>query len=314
MTIAVVFAYHDVGVRCLEVLLGRGIRVPLVVTHEDDPSENIWIDSVAELARLHGIPVATPADPNTPEMIQRVATLQPEFIFSFYYRHMLNQSLLSIPPLGALNVHGSLLPKYRGRAPVNWAVINGESETGATLHYMVAKPDAGDIVDRQAVPIFPNDTALDVFRKVTIAAADTLSRNLPRLVDGTALRIAQNQKEASYFGGRKAEDGRIDWNQSATAIHNLVRGVAPPYPGALTSIAGRQARVLKTLRQPVAHGPFEQPFLFFENGHCYAQCGDAALLRILQIEMDGRLLQDEDIGGAVGGRPVPLPTTIRENA
>jgi methionyl-tRNA formyltransferase len=179
---------------------------------------------------------------------------------------------------------------------------------------MVAKPDAGDIVDRQAVPIFPNDTALDVFRKVTIAAADTLNRNLPRLVDGTALRIAQNQSEASYFGGRKAEDGRIDWNQSATAIHNLVRGVAPPYPGALTSIAGRPARVLKTLRQPVARGPFEQPFLFFENGHCYAQCGDASVLRIVQIDLDGEFLYGEDLADAVGDGPTPLPTAIRENA
>ena len=312
MTTAVVFAYHDVGVHCLQALIARGVKVLLVVTHEDDPSENIWFESVADLARLHAIPVAFPADPNVPEMIQRIDTLQPDFIFSFYYRHLLGKPLLDIPRQGALNMHGSLLPKYRGRAPVNWAVINGERETGATLHYMVAKADAGDIVDRQEVPIFPNDTALDVFRKVTIAAADTLSRNLPRLVDGTALRIAQKEGEASYFGRRKPEDGRIDWSQSAKTIHNLVRGVAPPYPGALTSIADRPARVLSTLQEHRAGGPFGRPFLFFGNGRSYAQCGDTKVLRIVQMDLDGQLLNGGRIADAIGGAPVPLPIAIRE--
>lgn len=313
MTIAVVFAYHDVGVRCLEALLGRGIRVPLVVTHEDDPSENIWFDSVAKLAAAHGIPVVTPKNPNTDELLQKITGLRPDFIFSFYYRQMLGRSLLDAARQGALNMHGSLLPKYRGRSPVNWAIINGERETGATLHYMAEKADAGDIVDSQVVPILPDDTALDVFRRVTGAAEAVLGRNLHRLIDGTALRVAQNHAETSYFGGRRPANGRIDWKQSATAIHNLVRGVAPPYPGAFTSIGGRPARVLRTLRDQATIGPFDQPSLFFGNGRCYAQCGDAALLRILQIEMDGRLLQDEDIGGATGGRPVPLLDSIREN-
>jgi methionyl-tRNA formyltransferase len=314
MTSAVVFAYHEVGVRCLQTLLSRGVTVPLVVTHEDDPSENIWFGSVAGLARLHAIPVTTPPDPNSAEMIQRIVALQPDFVFSFYYRHMLKQPLLDIPRLGALNMHGSLLPKYRGRAPVNWAVINGEFETGATLHYMVQRPDAGDIVDRQKVPIFPDDTAVDVFRKVTVAAEATLSRNLQRLIDGTALRIAQNDAQASYFGGRKPGDGRIDWNRPAAAIHNLVRGVAPPYPGAFSSIAGRPVRVLRTLREPAMHGPYEQPFLFFADGHCYAQCADATVLRLVQVELNGQLLKEHDIAGAFGGCPVPLTATIRENA
>src|SRR6185503_1573611 len=108
MTSAVVLAAHDVGVRCLQELLGRGIRVPLVVTHTDDPLEHIWFDSVAQLARAHGIPVATPKDPNAGELLQRITALRPDFIFSFYYRHMLGRSLLDAARLGALNVHGSL--------------------------------------------------------------------------------------------------------------------------------------------------------------------------------------------------------------
>jgi methionyl-tRNA formyltransferase len=313
MTSAVVFAYHDVGVRCLQALLSHGGKVHLVVTHEDDPSENIWFASVAALARRHAIATLAPANPNTSELFGYIAALKPDFLFSFYYRHMLKQPLLDIPRLGALNMHGSLLPKYRGRAPVNWAVINGERDTGATLHYMVEKPDAGDIVDQEAIPIFPDDTAVDVFRRVTIAAEATLGRNLQRLIDGTALRLAQNHSLATYFGGRRPEDGRIDWAKPAEAIHNLVRGVAPPYPGAFTCLAGRPARVLRTLRDPDTNGPHRQPFLFFVGDRCYAQCGDAALLRIAQLDVAGQLLQEPDIAKVIGDRCLALPIATREN-
>lgn len=159
MTRAVVFAYHNVGVRCLKVLLAHGVDVPLIFTHEDSPTEQIWFDSVAETAADYGISVITPDDPNTLEMLQYIRELKPDFLFSFYYRKMLSPDLLAIAPRGALNMHGSLLPKYRGRVPVNWAIIHGETETGATLHYMVAKPDAGDIVSQTAAPILPDDTA-----------------------------------------------------------------------------------------------------------------------------------------------------------
>ena len=307
---AVVFAYHDVGARCLETLLSHGVKVRLVVTHEDDPGENIWFASVAALARQHAIPVMTPAHPNTAELTQLIASLRPDFVFSFYYRQMIGQPLLDIPRLGALNMHGSLLPKYRGRAPVNWAVIRGELETGATLHYMVVKPYAVDIVDSQSVPICPNDTAVDVFHKVTDAAQAVLARSLPRLMDGTAPRLVQNQAQATYFGGRKPEDGRIDWSRSAAEIHNLVRGVAPPYPGAFTSIAGKPARVLRTLRES-GTGPYKKPCLFFSNGRAYAQCADAGLLRLMELEVNGQLLREPDMSQFIGESPLPLSTTTR---
>ena len=250
MTRAVVFAYHDVGCRCLQVLLAGRVEVPLVVTHEDAPGETIWFDSVAALARTHDIPVITPEDPNEPDVIERINRLAPDFLFSFYYRRMLKPALLQLPARGALNMHGSLLPKYRGRVPVNWAVIRGETETGATLHYMTAKPDQGDLVDQLAVPILPDDRAIDVFRKVTVAAELVLDRSLPQLAAGTAPRTPQDLARGSYFGGRCAEDGRIDWSRSAASIHNLVRGVAPPYPGAFCTLNGHRLRVLRTV--PIA--------------------------------------------------------------
>lgn len=282
---AIVFGYHDVGVRCLQVLLAQRIEIGLVVTHEDNPSESIWFESMAELAALHDIPVIKPEDPNIPEVTDRIAALQPDFIFSFYYRQMLKKSLLDIPKLGAYNMHGSLLPKYRGRVPVNWAIIRGETETGATLHRMTEKPDNGDIVDQTAVPILPNDTALDVFRKVTCAAEFTLMRALPKLVSGRANFTRQDLSKGGYFGGRRPEDGRINWLDSAQSIHNLVRAVAPPYPGAYSEIRGMKLTLFKTLlenRPP----KFDHPALYCENGRCYADCGEG-VLRLVSFQLDG---------------------------
>jgi methionyl-tRNA formyltransferase len=306
MTTAVVFAYHDVGVRCLKVLLAQGVTVPLVVTHRDNPAENIWFESVAEVAREHEIPAIAPDQSDLPATVTRVAGERPDFLFSFYFRHMIGSPLLAAAKRGALNMHGSLLPKYRGRVPVNWAVINGERETGATLHYMVEKPDAGDIVDRQAVPILPDDTAPEVFRKVTLAAEIVLHRSLPLLIAGTAPRIKQELAHGSYFGGRKPEDGRIDWNNTAEAVHNLVRGVAPPYPGAFTTISGKTVRILKSVRQPGRRGSYSAPTLFVEDGACFAQCADGGVLRLDDIELAGRQLEPREMATALGPTPLSL--------
>ena len=285
MSKAVVFAYHNVGVRCLSVLLAHGVDVALVVTHRDNPKETIWFDSVAELAELHGIPVITPDNPNTPEVIEQIRALQPDFFFSFYYREMLKRELLEIPKQGALNMHGSLLPKYRGRVPVNWAIIRGETETGATLHYMTEKPDNGDIVAQQAVPILPDDTALQVFQKVTVAAEMALNVCLPDLLAGRAKAVPQDLSQGGYFGGRKAEDGVIDWSQSAQQIHNLVRAVAPPYPGAMTRVLDKPMRILQTLDTGCEVSD-EVPAFYVKEGKAYAICGQG-VLRVVRFDLDG---------------------------
>ena len=288
MSKAIVFAYHNVGVRCLSVLLAHGVEVLRVVTHTDNPAETIWFDSVAELAARHDIPVITPEDPNDPALVAELASLQPDFLFSFYYRLMLKAPLLALPKFGAYNMHGSLLPRYRGRVPVNWAIIHGERQTGATLHQMVEKPDAGGIVAQQAVPILPDDTAFEVFNKVTLAAEMALDGVLPDLLAGRAVAKAQDLAAGSYFGGRRAEDGRIDWTQPAAAVHNLIRAVAPPYPGAFSDTAQGRLRVLRSLHPSGEIGPHGgRPTLFIRNGHLYAECGDGRLLRLLAVELAG---------------------------
>lgn len=296
---AIVFAYHNVGCACVPLLLKHGVEIPLIVTHDDNPNETIWFDSVAKLAARHGIPTITPDDPNTGEIVARIRALAPDFLFSFYYRHMLKAPLLAIPKRGALNMHGSLLPRYRGRVPINWVVINGETETGATLHYMVEKPDAGDIVDREAVPILPDDTALDVFRKVTAAAATVLDRSLPALIDGKAPHVPMDLAAGNYCGGRKPEDGRIDWRWPAARVHNLVRGVAPPYPGAFSSFEGSELRILRTRLAP-GTAPLVALALYAEDGNCFAVCGDGARLQILEMELDGQPLSAADFAARFG--------------
>ena len=286
MTAAVVFAYHDVGARCLRVLLANGIDVRLVVTHGDDPGETLWFERVADVAQSYGVPTIAPHDANAADVVARVAACTPDFLFSFYYRRMLGGSLLALPPRGALNMHGSLLPQYRGRAPVNWAVLHGETHTGATLHYMAAKPDAGDIVGQQAVPILPDDTARDVFDKVTVAAEIVLDTALPALVAGTAPRQPQDLARGSYFGGRTAADGRIDWTATAAAVHNLVRAVAPPYPGAFAFVRGRRLCVLRT-RVLDAGAPAAAPAIGSDGERIVAQCGGGGTLALQALEFDG---------------------------
>jgi len=306
MTSAVVFAYHNVGCACLSVLLRHGIEVKLVVTHHDKPTENIWFDSLGKLAAANNIPVVMPDDPNTPEFTAQIAALKPDFLFSFYYRMMLKPALLATAPNGAYNMHGSLLPKYRGRVPINWAIIKGETETGATLHEMVEKPDAGRIVAQEVVAILPDETASDVFNKVTVAAATALDRALPDLIAGSAVMHAQNLAAGSYYGGRKPEDGIINWDDSAGNIHNLVRAVAPPYPGATTTVSGRAITITRTALAP-AHFTHSKPgFLNVSSSRCIALCGDGRMLRVLEAQFDGKMADEAVLCKILGVGVYPL--------
>ncbi|MEO6919299.1 MAG: formyltransferase [Collimonas sp.] len=293
---AVVFAYHNVGVRCLKVLLARGVEVALVVTHEDNPQETIWFESVASLCRQRGIPTITPDDPATPALLAQVAALNPDFIFSFYYRHMLPIALLALAKHGAFNMHGSLLPKYRGRVPINWAVLHGETETGATLHEMAAKPDAGAIVAQTSVPILPDDTAYEVFGKVVVAAEQTLWNALPAMLAGNTPKLPNNLAQGSYFGGRKPADGEIDWSQPAQQVYNLYRAVAPPYPGAWTIVKGNTFVIGKAIF-PVnlsADIPVNLPQgLAVVDNRIVGVCGDGHALLINQLLVNDQTVAPE---------------------
>jgi methionyl-tRNA formyltransferase len=307
---AVVFAYSEVGFRCLRELLERGAKVPLVFTHEDRPGESVWFGSVANLARDHDVPVVAPRDPNVAEWAERIAGLAPEYLFSFYYRSMLQERLLATARWAALNMHGSLLPKYRGRAPVNWAILNGETHTGATLHYMVRKPDAGPIVAREVVAIGIDDTALTVSMAVAEAAARLLAGCLPSLAKGPPAATPMNLEQGSYFGGRTPEDGRIDWGWPAARVHALIRAVAPPFPGAFTDVGDRRILFVRSqwTGEPAAH-PGLAPCLYVaSDGRMRLDCRDGVRFAVPQIAVDGTELEARDFARHFGRGPLHLDT------
>ena len=281
---ALVFAYHDVGVRCIRVLLAAGVDVTLVITHDDDPAENIWYGSVRSLCEEQRIPTAVFSDPADPALLAAVRAQRPDFIFSFYYRHMLPASILDEAP--AYNMHGSLLPHFRGRAPVNWAVLHGATQTGATLHEMLVKPDAGAIVAQTAVPILPDDTAFEVFAKVTVAAEQTLWGMLPALLMNQAPRRLNDLARGAYFGGRTPADGCIDWCRAAQSVYNLHRAVAPPYPGATTQIAGVTYTLVRA-RLHARRAPDLAPGLAVLDGEMVGVCGDGHMLAISALQANG---------------------------
>jgi len=306
VTTAVVFGYGDVGIRCTATLLAQGIEVLLVASHADDPNETQWYGSLARFAAERDLPLHLSDDAQSPALLDRVRALKPDFLFSFYYRRMIPQALLDCATRGAFNMHGSLLPQFRGRAPVNWAVVKGATVTGASLHRMTAKPDAGHLIDQMAVPILPDDTAFDVFRKVCPAAEFVLHRSLPGIVAGTAHDIVQDLKAGSYFGARRPEDGEIDWSRPAAEIHNLIRAVAPPFPAARTSFDGVPVRVFRSLHVTVEMPAAQGPVLFVREGRLYARCGDGAALRLLEIEVDGRVVDIADWSSSLVA-PLALP-------
>ena len=280
---AVVFAYHDVGVNCLNALFEAGVTIDLVLTHQDDPKEHVWFGSVAKLCEEKGIPYLTPSATELQTLTPKIQAISPDYIFSFYYRHMISGEILSCAKIAALNMHGSLLPKYRGRAPVNWAILHGEIQTGASLHIMETKPDAGDIVGQIAVSIGPDETATDVFGKVSKAAVEVMKQVLPALMQGKVPRKPNELAKGSYFGGRKPADGRIDWGKTAQQVHDLVRAVAPPYPGAFTQWQGQDQIVAKTTLK----GPFPSqlnlgvPGIQVVDNRVFGICGNQQAVEIL---------------------------------
>jgi UDP-4-amino-4-deoxy-L-arabinose formyltransferase/UDP-glucuronic acid dehydrogenase (UDP-4-keto-hexauronic acid decarboxylating) len=237
---AVVLAYHTIGCRGIEALLRNGVDIVSVFTHKDAPGETIWFESVAQLAASRNIPVYAPEDINHPLWVKKIRELEPDILFSLYYRHLVQSPILDIPPKGCLNLHGSLLPKYRGRVPINWVLVNGEKETGVTLHYMTPRPDDGDIVCQKRIPISQEDTARSLHEKAAAATLEMLDEILARILDGTAPKEPQDHAAATYFGGRSPQGGEIDWTWPATRVRDLVRAVTLPYPGAFSHVGDRK--------------------------------------------------------------------------
>jgi methionyl-tRNA formyltransferase len=297
------FGYSEVGHECLDLLLSRGDNVVALITHEDNPHEKIWFKTPAVAAREKGVPIFTPEKVNTPEWIERIAALRPDLVLSVYYRNMISSKILALPRRGAFNLHGSLLPKYRGRAPINWAVLHGEPRIGMTLHRMVKQADAGAVVDQEGVDIGPRDTAEQAFRKVMPCARRVLARQIDALLAGTAKETPQDDAQANYFGGRTPEDGRIKWAQTSAQIFNLIRAVTDPYPGAFTDVGAARLMVWwAETDSPATRGKRGKPGEIISLAPLVVATGDGAL-ELTRTEWRGAGASTLKAGQVLGEAP-----------
>ncbi len=280
---AVVFGYQEIGYVCLEELISFGVHVSCLFSHEDDPSEEIWFRRPARIAQEHNVPVYTPDTLRDEKWMGIIQEAAPDFVFSFYYRHMIPKRILDIPRIAALNLHGSLLPKFRGRAPVNWVLVKGEKETGVTLHEMVEKPDAGDIIAWKKIAIAFEDDVSTLYGKMVAAAQQLMKETLPKLAEGTFTRIPQ-VGPSSYFGGRSPEDGLIDWRNDALSIYNLTRAVTHPYPGAFAWLHGKKLFVWKAYPENGADDG--KPGTVFSSNPLKVATGRGSL-RLVRVQLEG---------------------------
>jgi UDP-4-amino-4-deoxy-L-arabinose formyltransferase / UDP-glucuronic acid dehydrogenase (UDP-4-keto-hexauronic acid decarboxylating) len=271
----IVFAYHDFGCTGIRALLKAGHEIAAVFTHQDNPQETVFFESVARLCAEQNIPLFAPQTVNHPLWIQQIQAIGADYIFSFYYRDLLPSTVLQAASKGAFNLHGSLLPRYRGRAPLNWVLVNGETETGVTLHHMVEQADAGDIVAQSKVAISDDDTAPTLHRKMVAAAEKLLADALPAIAAGTAPRIKQDLSTSSYFGRRTPEDGQIDWTGTAASVRNLIRAVTQPYPGAFTHSGNRKLIIWAAEIVSGNHG--REPGTIISESPLTIACGENAI-------------------------------------
>lgn len=292
---AVVFAYHTIGTIGLEALKREGFTIEAIFSHSDDPNENCWFSSVTEWAKRNQVKIHCPENVNQPKWIAEIKKMAPDIIFSFYYRHLIGVDILRIPSSGAYNLHGSLLPAYRGRCPVNWVLINGETRTGVTLHHMVKEADAGDIVGQKEIPIDYDDTALTLYKKLCQSAQALLEEILPLINKGIAPRKKQDLTQGSYFGGRRPEDGKINWNWPALQVFNLIRAVTEPYPGAFAYLPdGERLFIWWGVPEKQAGQHFPPGSLEVINPHVYVWASEGRL-RLMDIETGKGRLKDEII-------------------
>ncbi|AJS57862.1 methionyl-tRNA formyltransferase [Paenibacillus sp. IHBB 10380] len=224
------------AVPSLRRLIKEGYNVVAVVTQPDRPQGRKKVltpTPVKEVALEFGLPVLQPQRMRSPEAVEQLAVYQPDLIVTAAYGQILPKAVLDMPRLGCVNIHGSLLPKYRGGAPIQRSIINGETVTGITLMYMAEGLDTGDMISQIEIPIEDHDTSGSVFEKLSEVGASLLQRELPLLLEGRVTAIPQNDEESTYAPNLKREDEKIDWNRSSRDIYNQIRGLLP-FSGAFT--------------------------------------------------------------------------------
>ena len=282
----------------MRALQAAGFDIAAVFTHKDDPGEQRFFSSVAEWCAEQDLPVFAPEEVNHPLWIERIREIKPDLIFSFYYRDLLSQELLDIPAMGAYNLHGSLLPRYRGRAPANWVLVKGEKETGVTLHQMTCRPDAGAIVAQLKVMIANDETALSLHNKLDQAAAHLLQDILPRFLTRQIPLTPQDENQASYFGRRTAADGQLFWQRPAQELDCLIRAVTRPYPGAFTYAGDRKLTIWQAI--VVNENAHQAPGTILALEPLRIACGEGALEIVAGQSESGLFVRGSQLARELG--------------
>lgn len=279
----------DFGANVLQKLVAKKYDVALVVSQPDRPvgKKKVLLPTpVKQVAMAHGISVFQPE--KIKDDHQPIIDIHPDLIITAAYGQIIPKSLIDAPRLGCLNVHASLLPKYRGGAPIHQAVIDGESETGVTLMYMDVKMDTGDMIAQARTPIAMTDDVGMLFERLSELGATLLTNTLPLIEAGTNERIAQHHNQATYAYNIKREDERIDWTRDASDIYNQIRGLNP-WPTAYTTIDGVNVKVFKS--ELMNHQPLGQEvgtITEVSSAGVMVVCGDQEVLRLLEIQISGK--------------------------
>jgi len=269
--------YGQFGCAAFTALRQAGLHICLVITHQDHPQENCWWQSLAVMAKEADIPVLVDPDLSTSsEDSKLIHELSPDILFSAFFRDLIGQHLIVLPRLGAWNMHPSLLPAYRGRAAINWQLVHGETLSGLTVHRMIARADAGAIVAQASVVVDPDQDAYGLTWQLLTLAPRVLAQALTCIINGESGR-EQDLAHGSVFGRRRPADGQINWQLSARQIHNLVRAVAPPWPGACTKLNGQSLFISRT-RVLVEGGRIAAPGTILSGNNIACDTGIIAII------------------------------------
>ncbi len=275
------------AVRPLEALAEAGHELAAVVTRVDKPAGRgriIAAPAVKLAAQQRGLKVYQPKRVRDPQSVETLRNLAPDVIVVAAYGQILPREILLMPKYGCINIHASLLPAYRGAAPINWAIIRGESETGITIMLMDEGMDTGDILMQESIPIDAKDTAGTLMEKLSVLGAKLITKALSLVGAGALKPAAQDGTKATLAPLLKKEDGRIDWTLPAVEIHNRVRGLSP-WPGAFTFLNGK---LVKIIESEVAAGEGQAGMLIETNKHCLTAGTGMGMLRILSIQPEGK--------------------------
>jgi methionyl-tRNA formyltransferase len=293
----------------LQKLIELGENLVAVVTRPDRPKgrgQHLMPPPVKELAVKHGIPILQPLKVREPDFVEIIRALKPDLIVVVAFGQILPKSLLDIPPHGCINVHASLLPRYRGAAPLNWCIINGETETGVTTMLMDAGLDTGPMLLTQSTPLDENEEISSLHDRMAEMGANLLAETLVSLKAGTVTPRQQNSADTCYAAMLRKEDGIINWRRDARVIHNQVRGMSV-WPGAYTSINGQ---MLKIFRTSVGVGS-GQPGIIMKasKGELEVACLSGSLF-IEELQLAGK--KRLDAGSFLAGFPIAVGTLLEQ--